>query len=470
MLFLQVHDYEVMEKDFCALLTKYIFSKIFLSNYYLRVTVNLYLQLYRYSMRIYILLLVLFLSLGLYNCQEKQTVEGVLTKSLKSINQIETINGELSFNIGSPSPNSDLITTSYFGKFYLKRAKNDSVIGWYIADDMEDLLNDLNYQSFYNGIQLTYFMKKDSLIDMHPAQHVKSNFTIDIIVYKLLDKINIYHNKQVLPESAFAAKENSWLIGEITMLPDTNIAGFDCYLIQNKKNGNTLKFNATYSNTERIAIDKKTHFPVYLYTHFVRKVNEELQIDQACSFQIGKLHMNEPLSDELFNFNRTKNANSKSIKNDIKELMQGDLLPNLNLQTVNEDSVSLSSLKGQISILEFGYIGCGPCLLVSNELKKSHSTFKDHKNIKFYYINPIDKIARVKEYSKKENIPFEILIGNDHTINTLGIKSYPTVFIVDQDTRINKIINGYNDSVMSNKLNKSIYSLINNRRNQGSTY
>lgn len=411
-------------------------------------------------MRLYSLLLLL--SFGLYNCQERQTVQSVLTKSLKSINQTETLSGEISFTIGSPSPNSDLLTTWYLDKFYLKRAKNDSIIGWYFTDDMEDLLNDMSYQSFYHGQQLTYVIKKDSTIDVKHAKHVKSNFTIDIILNKLIGNINLYSDRLNLSDSIFYMKQSSWLIGEITILPDTIIGDIYCYMIQNKKHGDTPKFNAVYSNTERIAIDKNTYFPIYLYTHFKRLVDGKLEIDQACSFKISKLHINEPLSDKLFNFNQTEKVNSNHIEKEIKELKQYDYLPNLNLRTVNEDSFSLSSLKGQISILEFGYIGCAPCILVSNELKKSYLKFKDNKKIKFYYINPVDKIERVKEYSKRENIPFEILIGEDNIANALGLKSYPKVMIVDKDTKINKIINGYSGSEMGEEINENIYKLINN--------
>ncbi|MCK9638758.1 MAG: TlpA family protein disulfide reductase [Prolixibacteraceae bacterium] len=389
-------------------------------------------------------------------------MENILSKSLKSIKQTETLSGELSFNIGSPTPNSDLLTTSYLDKFYLKRAKNDSVIGWNITDNMEDLLNDMSYQSFYNGQQLTYFMKKDSAIVVNPAKQVKSNFTIDIVLNKLIGNVSFYSDRLFLSDSIFNMRQNSWLIGEITLLSDTIIGDIDCFMIQNEKHGDTPKFNAVYSNTERIAIDKNTYFPVYLHTHFKRAVDGEPQIDQACSFQINKLHINEPLSDELFNFNLTEKVNSKHTINEIKELKKGDYLPSLNLLSVNNDLFSLSSLKGQISILEFGYIGCAPCVLVSTELKKSYLNFKDNKKIRFYYINLVDKIERIKEYSKKENIPFEILIGNDNIANALGLKSYPKVIVVDKDTRINKIINGYSGPEMGADINESIYGLMNN--------
>ena len=403
--------------------------------------------------------LVMIFCFGLYSCQEKETAESILTKAIESTNEMETLYGELSFNFGSPSPGADMSTTKYNGNFFLKRVESDSIVGWYLAANMKDLLNEMSYQSYYSGESLIYFVTKDSTIQEQTLQAVKSTFTYGTINKKLIGSLTSYLDKLTLPDSSFAKKEGSWLIGDVSILSDTLIDNFNCYLIQNKKKGTTPKFNATYSNEEIIAIDKKILFPVYLRTHFKRHVDGKPQIDQVCSYQISELSIDKPIDDKIFKFNKSIAKKRKSTP-EKKELLLGDYIPNLKVLRLNGDSISLSSLKGQISILEFGYIGCGSCVLASNELKKSYTLFKDNANVKFYYLNTIDKIGRVREFVKKENIPFETLIGNEEVENSFGFNRYPRIVIVNHNLKIVKIFSGYSGTEMGNAITDEINKIL----------
>jgi len=195
-------------------------------------------------------------------------------------------------------------------------------------------------------------------------------------------------------------------------------------------------------------------------THFKNEDNGEIETDQICSYQLNKLSINRPVSDEIFTFKPKDGIYTDRIETNKIELKQGDYFPNLDLLSINEDAIPLSSLKGQISILEFGYIGCGPCLLAANELKKSYKTFKDNDKVKFYYINPRDKISLINEYTKKENVAFEILIGNERTVNAFGIDSYPRIFIIDHDLKIAKIFIGYSGLNMGNEITEEILKIM----------
>ncbi|MCT4601372.1 MAG: redoxin domain-containing protein [Marinifilum sp.] len=404
-------------------------------------------------------ILSLLFCLGLVSCQEKVTIESILKEAIESTNKIETISGELSFNFGSPSPESDMSMTKYKGSFSLKKVKSDSLAGWYLISNMEDLLNDISYQAFYSGESLIYFMNQDSTIQKEPGQDTKFTFSYSTINNELMGSLTVYLDKLTSPDSVFNQKNDSWLIGNVTLLRDTMIDDLDCYLIQNEKQGTTLKFNATYSNKEIIAIDKETHFPVYLKTHFQRAVDGKSQIDQICSYQIRELVINRPIDNKTFKFNQTIGKKKKSIP-EKNELKSGDYIPSLKVLKLNGDSISLHSLKGQVSILEFGYIGCGNCTLASNELKKSYHLFKGKTNVKFYYFNTIDKPHRIREFVKKENIPFETIIGNEIVENSFGLSYYPRIFIVNKDLKITKVFNGYSGVNMGNEINEEIKKIM----------
>ena len=409
-------------------------------------------------MKIQMILSVLF-CLVLVSCQEKETIESILEKAIESTYKIETLSGELSFNFGSPSPESDMSTTKYKGNFSLKKVESDSLVGWYLLSQMEDLLNGMNYQAFYNGDSLIYFLNQDSTIQKKPGRDAKFTFSYSTINQKLIGSLTDYLDKLILPDSVFNKKERSWLIGKIHQLHDTIIGESNCYLIQNEKYGTTPKFNAVYSNKEIIAIDKKTHFPIYIKTHFKRAIDGKPQIDQVCSYQISELLINKPIDNNIFRFNQTI-AKKKKRTPEKNELKSEDHLPNLKVFKLNGDSVSLSSLKGQISIFEFGYIGCGNCALASNELKKSYNLFKGKTNVKFYYVNTIDKTDRIREFVKEENIPFETLTGNESVENSFGLNSYPRIYIVDHDLKITKVFRGYSGIEMGNKITDEINKIM----------
>ncbi len=408
-------------------------------------------------MKLYLLIFT-FLLTGLISCQKNESLEDILTNAAESIKEIESLNGNLHFVFGSPSPNSNMSITEYSGNFKLKKIVSDSIIGWYLTSKMEDQLNDMSYQSFYSGDSLLYYIFKDSTVQKESGNITKSTLTYSTIHKTLIGKLTSYLDKQTLSDSIFTKKDGSWLIGEISMLRDTLIDEIECYLIKNKKHGTTPKFNAVYWNEELIAVDKKTFFPVYLRTHFKRNVDDEAQIDQICSYQIDSLAINEPIEDNVFEFSQAVESKRKVTK-EMQSLKLGDCIPDIKVLKLNKDTLLLSSLKGQISILDFGYIGCGNCLLASNELKKTYEHFKNNDKVRFYYVNPVDKFERVKEYSKKENMPFETLIGNEVVESSFGLSAYPKIFIVDQNLNVARIFSGYSGTKMGQEIINEINKL-----------
>ena len=131
------------------------------------------------------------------------------------------------------------------------------------------------------------------------------------------------------------------------------------------------------------------------------------------------------------------------------------------LNDKDEQRVSLSDLKGKVSLIQFTGIGCGPCVIsisFMNELKEKYS----EDELGLVAIETwVRRPNSLQNYSKRYEIKYSLLSGTDEVVNDYEVSAFaPVFFILDKEHIIRKVINGYNEDRIRKEIEYAIKELL----------
>ena len=313
-------------------------------------------------------------------------------------------------------------TTNRNGTAYYSVNPDDSILGIKYYISMES--NGRKFKSFYDGnIQTTLVLKDSVFVSKTPA----------------LLPFNRRMSNPLVTESYHTIKR--WIdtnsvegIFQDLQLKDTIIDYKKCdlfsfnidfcdYMIWSKAANKTV-------NNVRIAFDRKTKIPVYFYSR------ENLSSE---NFHILKV--------KFSNFHRIEYNDEKlSIKSvpdgfhwysGGKMLPCNSLAPDFTIPSLEGDSIQLSDLKGTYVLIEFAYIGCGPCIKSIPKLNDIQNIYKA-ENLKVYGINlNCSNPKKISEYKINRGIEYDILWSDtDFFAKKYLVASAPTIYLIDDYGRI----------------------------------
>ena len=115
--------------------------------------------------------------------------------------------------------------------------------------------------------------------------------------------------------------------------------------------------------------------------------------------------------------------------------------PKFALKDWEGKEVSLESLKGKIVVVDFWATWCGPCIASMPGMKKAQDKFAAREDVKFVFVdtweNVENKLDNSKEFMKKKNFPFYVLMDNDNKmVADFEVSGIPTKFILDKQGNI----------------------------------
>jgi peroxiredoxin len=113
----------------------------------------------------------------------------------------------------------------------------------------------------------------------------------------------------------------------------------------------------------------------------------------------------------------------------------GEQLPDVAVETLDGEEISLRDLTGRPLILNLWYSTCAPCVREMPAFEAAHQTAGDR--VRIVGVNPLDSSAAAREFADDLGVTYELVRdqGGDAVV-ALGVARFPTTIFVDADGRI----------------------------------
>jgi peroxiredoxin len=114
----------------------------------------------------------------------------------------------------------------------------------------------------------------------------------------------------------------------------------------------------------------------------------------------------------------------------------GKEMNNFSLASTKGIIYTKDSLKGKVTLINFWFEGCLPCVAEFPDLNRLYEKFKGNKNFQLlaFTFDPLESIKKVKEKYKLE---YELLCANESKIQELNFSyGFPTNLVIDQNGKI----------------------------------
>lgn len=134
------------------------------------------------------------------------------------------------------------------------------------------------------------------------------------------------------------------------------------------------------------------------------------------------------------------------------------MVTDLEFKTHTGQIVKLNELKGKVVLLDFWYRGCLPCLKAIPDLVSMQDEFKN--DLVIIGVNDFDSQEDVNAYFTFKNVNYLSTYKTQSRIYMkMGVKSFPTVILIDRQGDIVHADSGFSDAGMR-RLKQAIKKVI----------
>jgi peroxiredoxin len=120
----------------------------------------------------------------------------------------------------------------------------------------------------------------------------------------------------------------------------------------------------------------------------------------------------------------------------------GTPAPDFTLRTLSGESVQLESLRGKPVVLAFWAPWCGVCKLESSNLSLLRSVVGDSAHVVSVAV-AYEDVEDVRRYVKERGVDYPVLLGDDGVQRNWRVDTFPTVFFVSAEGRVERAVVGY---------------------------
>ncbi|MBL7717311.1 MAG: TlpA family protein disulfide reductase [Flavipsychrobacter sp.] len=366
-----------------------------------------------------------------------QEAHSILRNMIRSFERHESLNYEATMrkkHLGKDD------TTTRNGKVFLQRAK-DSLFGgriWYTTDD--------TYYKFYD-LQYIYLVdhkeKKATVYKAHEQGEwaLKGNSSYDLVWDTYLDATD-------LEERIKHAKQ-------LRKLADTTIGNYSCYtvLLQSADDDDVTERFRTYY------INKKDYFPILWRASLKYQGNYQYNERLATSYAWDNVSESQFSPRQIPGGYAVDTFVMKEMEP--QKLDSGATAPTITGRHYQAGLAETTiNFKGKITVLDFWYMGCHPCVLAIPKIEKLKEKYKDNPRVQIFGLNAYDTdsadIARLPKFIDYNPIHYPIILLPDRKMaeTDYKVKAWPTFYIIDEKGAVAFSTIGYDENLFTDLSNK----------------
>ena len=119
----------------------------------------------------------------------------------------------------------------------------------------------------------------------------------------------------------------------------------------------------------------------------------------------------------------------------MSQLVIGSYLPEFTMTNTNGDTITSQSLKGKITVINFWFKDCAPCILELDDLHLLISKFENNPD--FQYLSfTIDSNEKAKQAMEELGITYDVYPITSEESKRLFCIAFPTNLIIDQEGKV----------------------------------
>lgn len=128
-------------------------------------------------------------------------------------------------------------------------------------------------------------------------------------------------------------------------------------------------------------------------------------------------------------------------------LLAGEKAPEFKVANLQSKWITQKDYQDKKLVLMFSVINCGYCLLAMEDLTDKNFELSD--NYSMASIFPLDSKENVANYMNRFDPSFDIFADAKEMGESYGVYAYPLFFVIDQEGKIEKTVEGYDKEFLA---------------------
>jgi len=203
-------------------------------------------------------------------------------------------------------------------------------------------------------------------------------------------------------------------------------------------------------------IDKETDLPYKVR----REMSHDISVSTSLDPEFNKLDINDFRASDYFPPDYEIRQYGYKTTDEKKSALLNSEAPGWELQSADNQTVSLAGLNSRVILIQFTSVSCGPCRASIPFLKEINKEFgKD--DFALVAIECTSKnLNALRSYMSRNQFDYTFLQADKEVLKNYSIGSFPVFFILDQERVIREIIKGYAEGATDERIRSAVNNLL----------